>query len=255
MSKHGRCTAPYFRVETVEQRVEQKYRRYLLNAAEQATIREALLSRAETMAEAARKEASRHACRLRELTDQQQKLVHLYYDQGVSKEVLNSERQRIEAEQTQVERWQPAAANEIADVNQALSDALLLIDAGTAPYLNGNATERRLINLAIYLMLLVSGSDHVQVKPTAFYAQLAPTARQLARAAAQDDDSGQSRGTRPQDSHSPVFRGYGSQNKQMAERAGFEPAMEFNPHTRLAGECLQPLGHLSLGSAWIGLPV
>jgi hypothetical protein len=31
------------------------------------------------------------------------------------------------------------------------------------------------------------------------------------------------------------------------ERAGFEPAMEFSPHTRLAGECLQPLGHLSLG--------
>jgi hypothetical protein len=43
--------------------------------------------------------------------------------------------------------------------------------------------------------------------------------------------------------------------EQMAERAGFEPAMEFNPHTRLAGECLQPLGHLSLGSASIGLPV
>src|ERR1700727_3379123 len=34
------------------------------------------------------------------------------------------------------------------------------------------------------------------------------------------------------------------------ERAGFEPAMEFDPHTRLAGECLQPLGHLSrLGTA------
>src|SRR3954464_11549860 len=30
-----------------------------------------------------------------------------------------------------------------------------------------------------------------------------------------------------------------------AERAGFEPAMEVSPHTRLAGECLQPLGHLS----------
>jgi hypothetical protein len=33
------------------------------------------------------------------------------------------------------------------------------------------------------------------------------------------------------------------------ERAGFEPAMEFNPHTRLAGECLQPLGHLSWRSS------
>ena len=39
----------------------------------------------------------------------------------------------------------------------------------------------------------------------------------------------------------------GSNIDQMAEteRAGFEPAMEFDPHTRLAGECLQPLGHLS----------
>jgi hypothetical protein len=32
---------------------------------------------------------------------------------------------------------------------------------------------------------------------------------------------------------------------EATERAGFEPAMEFDPHTRLAGECLQPLGHLS----------
>ena len=27
---------------------------------------------------------------------------------------------------------------------------------------------------------------------------------------------------------------------KMAERMGFEPMMEFNPHTRLAGERLQP---------------
>jgi site-specific DNA recombinase len=168
MSKQGRCVAPYFRVETVEQRVEQEYQRYLLDPAEQAVIREALLSRAETVAEAARKEASRHARRLRELTSQQQKLVHLYYDQGVSKEVLKAEQQRIETEQTQVERWQAAAASEIADVDHALSDALVLIDAGTTPYLNGSATERRLINLAVYVMLLVSDSEHVQAKPSPF---------------------------------------------------------------------------------------
>jgi hypothetical protein len=38
---------------------------------------------------------------------------------------------------------------------------------------------------------------------------------------------------------------YLSMYLKLAERAGFEPAMEFDPHTRLAGECLQPLGHLS----------
>ncbi len=32
----------------------------------------------------------------------------------------------------------------------------------------------------------------------------------------------------------------------MAEREGFEPSVEFYPHNRLAGGCLQPLGHLSV---------
>ncbi len=36
-----------------------------------------------------------------------------------------------------------------------------------------------------------------------------------------------------------------SQGFRRAEREGFEPSMEREPHTRLAGECLQPLGHLS----------
>ena len=31
----------------------------------------------------------------------------------------------------------------------------------------------------------------------------------------------------------------------VAEREGFEPSVEYNPHTRLAGEHHRPLGHLS----------
>jgi hypothetical protein len=55
--------------------------------------------------------------------------------------------------------------------------------------------------------------------------------------------------------HSPPqpWRGYGheadtkpaARMSNNGEREGFEPSMEFDPHTRLAGECLQPLGHLS----------
>jgi hypothetical protein len=47
----------------------------------------------------------------------------------------------------------------------------------------------------------------------------------------------------------PIFGAGVRTERYMAERAGFEPAMEFDPHTRLAGECLQPLGHLSRGLA------
>ena len=50
----------------------------------------------------------------------------------------------------------------------------------------------------------------------------------------------------------PVL-GSTSPNSCSAERAGFEPAMEREPHTRLAGECLQPLGHLSGAGAARGL--
>jgi hypothetical protein len=54
---------------------------------------------------------------------------------------------------------------------------------------------------------------------------------------------------RPQESREPLPRAFSDGDLsiffKLAERAGFEPAMEFDPHTRLAGECLQPLGHLS----------
>jgi hypothetical protein len=49
----------------------------------------------------------------------------------------------------------------------------------------------------------------------------------------------------PSVAHSRLRRAKNHPKSLSTERAGFEPAMEFNPHTRLAGECLQPLGHLS----------
>jgi site-specific DNA recombinase len=252
VTRQGRCAAPHFPVQPVERAVERKYKTYLLKPDEQAVIRRVLLAYAEASTTAARNDAERHARRVRELIAQQQKLLELYYDDGVSKEVLQAEQQRLNAEQAIAQRLAAAANHEVAEVDQALSDALLLIDARRAPYLTGNATERRLINLAIYVMLLVSDPDTVQAKLTPVYAQLVPLARKLAREAAQDSPTARSTGTCPQDGRSPVFRGHGLKSMQMAERAGFEPAMEFNPHTRLAGECLQPLGHLSQDS---GRPV
>ena len=43
-----------------------------------------------------------------------------------------------------------------------------------------------------------------------------------------------------------------SSGEKLAEREGFEPSVEVSPHTRLAGEHLWPLGHLS---GWASLCV
>ncbi len=41
------------------------------------------------------------------------------------------------------------------------------------------------------------------------------------------------------------LQGYKNGKNKMAEREGFEPSMSDKTHTPLAGERLQPLGHLS----------
>jgi site-specific DNA recombinase len=249
VTRQGRCAAPHFPVSAVERRVESKYKTYLLKPDEQAVIRRVLLAHAEAGAKVARSDADRHARRVRELIAQQQKLLELYYDDGVSKEVLQAEQQRIKAEQATAERLAAAANHEVAEVDQALSDALALIDERRVPYLTGSATERRLINLAIYLMLLVSDPDTITAAPTALYAQLVPLARKLAREAAQDPQKRpqqpKSPGTSPEKNRSPVFRGHGLKLEQMAERGGFEPPNEVSPVTRFPVAPVQPLRHLS----------
>jgi hypothetical protein len=137
-------------------------------------IRRVLLAHAEAGAKVARSDADRHARRVRELIAQQQKLLGLYHEDGVSKEVLQAEQQRIKAQQATAERLATAANHEVAEVDQVLSDALTLIDARRVPYLTGSATERRLINLAIYLMLLVSDPDTITAAPTPIPPACAP---------------------------------------------------------------------------------
>ena len=246
VSKSGRCEAPYFRLHLIEREIERKYKTFLLTAAEQAAIREALLAHVEAHAEVARAEAERHQRRLHELTGQQQKLLQLYYSGGVSQEVMQAEQARIETERVNAEHWSDMAKRQVEDVDQALKDALALIDLATAPYLTANPLERRLINLAIYLMLLVSHPDTVKAQPTAFYADLVALARQLAQEERhQQPQTAPNPGTRPKNGRDPVFRGRGSQYLQMAEREGFEPSDEVSPVTRFPVVPVQPLRHLS----------
>jgi hypothetical protein len=189
-------------------------------------IREVLLARAHAGTAAAHKDAERHERRVRELISHQHKLLDLYYENGVSKEVLQAQQKRLEAEQGTVQRLADAAKFEVSELDQALNDALLLIDQRRVPYLAGSPTEKRLINLAVYAMLLVSDSGDIEIQPTPLYAELVPLARKLAREAAQAG------GTRPPN---------GLKTKQMAGRSGrpSNPAASLDP---LLEHLMEPVG-------------
>ncbi len=249
-----RCAVPYFPVERTERAIVRRYKREEFKNNEQDTVRDAVRTYVRSKSEIARRESDRHNRRLHELIGEQQSLVQLYYKGGVSEEVLKAEQERIEAERAQAQQWADAADREVEDVMAALKDALLLLDETKIIYEALPNNVHRLVNQAVFVALTVRDPDTIDAQRTPFYEALHQLAQAL-QEAHETPQTGQKRlrttenkTIRPQHDHDPDFRGRGSYIEQMAERAGFEPAMEFDPHTRLAGECLQPLGHLSLRS-------
>ena len=188
--------------------------------------------------------------------------MQLYYRDAISVEVMQAEQQRIAAEQAQVERWQSQAVAQVDDVMQALDDALtLLCKPGTA-YEQADASLRKLLNRAIFSRILIQVVDRrieIDGVPHEVFTALVQTAKSLGMAPERPPDIlleahgpswpdpvGRPAAGPQRTNPNPFSRGRGSHVDKMAERAGFEPAMGVEPHTRLAGECLQPLGHLSL---------
>ena len=260
----GPCGACYVRLQAIEEQLDAIHATAWLTPEEREQVRQAVRRCIEKKALVARSESERHSRRLRELTTQQQKLVQLYYRDAVSEDVLKAEQARITAERAQVEHWANAARHQIDDVMAALDEALLLVDSHQRAYDTATESQRRLLNLAIFEHFTIhEESEDVIVEPQleAFYDQLMnfadaqppngsrpkadPASPTQAQPAALAATTGANARTGRDANPSPFSWGEGSHSERMAERAGFEPAMEFNPHTRLAGECLQPLGHLS----------
>jgi seryl-tRNA synthetase len=77
--------------------------------------------------EIARKQTEKHNRRLRDLQNEQQKLLQLFYRDGVDEEVLQAEQKRIETERTQARRWITSATHETEEAETALDEALAII--------------------------------------------------------------------------------------------------------------------------------
>jgi site-specific DNA recombinase len=230
LQRGEQCTAPYFPVERTERAVVRRYKRETLTPRKQALIRQALHDYVETKAEVARRASERHARRLRELTGQQQKLIQLYYNGGVSEEVMRAEQQRIETEQAQAQQWADAAIREVEDVMGALDDALLLLDNRRVIYETLPHHSRRLVNQAIFLALIVHDPDTVEAQRTSLYEAIAriveilQQAEQAPQTTPTRPRARQRTGTRPEKNPDPISWGRGSYKSKMAGATGLEPA-------------------------------
>ena len=233
ITQHGPCPARYAAVDAVEHAVELEYHtdRASLTQDERDHVRQFVQEHIETRAQTAARESARHQRRLRELHDQQQKLVQLYYRDAISEEVLHAEQQRITEERAQAERWTRAATEDAQTILEALEEALRLLDRDAVPYATATTSQRRLLNQALFTHITIIDPDTIETAPAPLTTALLDLARPHQ---ARDTTDGSMAQVRKMKNPGPLHQGRGSHFEEMAERAGFEPANGVQPRYSLS---------------------
>jgi SOS regulatory protein LexA len=207
------CGAGHLSVDGVERAIERYYRTIEITPAECADVRRELNELVRVRLEVARKQSEQHKRKLRDLQNEQQKLLQLYYRDGVDAEVLQAEQERIEAERTQSRRWIDSAAHEAEEASAALDEALSIIQNCHATYLAADPELRRLMNQAIFTRLLVR-TDTLEGEEAPVYAQIHSLG----------GSSTPARTKRPRNGQDPLASGgLGSNVGQLVRPSGLEP--------------------------------
>jgi site-specific DNA recombinase len=207
------CGAGHMPVDAVERAIERYYHSIELTPAETGDIRRGLREQIGARVEVARKQSEQHKRKLRDLQNEQQKLLQLFYRGSVDEDVLQGEQERIEAERAQAQRWLTTATHEADEAREALDEALSLIQSCHATYLAGDYETRRLMNQAIFTQLLVR-ADSLEAEEAPVFAQI----RSLGRSSAP------ARTKRPRNGQDPrLSGGLGSNVGQLVRPSGLEP--------------------------------
>jgi hypothetical protein len=201
-------------VASVQLAIERYYRSIELTPVESEDVRRKLKEQLGVRLEIARKQTEKHNRRLRDLQNEQQKLLQLFYRDGVDEEVLQAEQQRIETERTQARRWITSATHETEEAETALDEALAIIQSCHAIYLAADPELRRLMNQAIFMQLLVQ-ADILEGEEAPLIGHI----HRLRGSKAPVCTTGPRNGQDPLSSG-----GLGSNVAQMVRRAGLEPA-------------------------------
>ncbi len=98
-------------------------------------------------------------------TREQQKLLQLFYKHSIDEDILGAEQDRINVERSEAERWIELVTHETAETEQALEEALALLENADVRYRQAEPQVRRLINQALFDALLVREDDITEAQP------------------------------------------------------------------------------------------
>jgi hypothetical protein len=114
----------------------------------------------------AKAQRRRHRRRLQALEDEQDKLLELHYKGGVAESVMRRQTQRIETEERTLNQLLSRSEIQLAEIREALDEALKLTETPLETYLEASDLGKRLLNQAFFSEIRVGaegevkGSDH-----------------------------------------------------------------------------------------------
>jgi len=158
----GTCDSGHYRVERVEIEVAALYWSLKLPKKKIAEIREAVKAVASEHVAVIKQAAARHRRRLQSLEDEQTKLLELHYKGGVAESVMRRQTKRIETEESTLNQLLDRSEVQLADINEALEDALKLTEKPLETYLAAGDLGRRLLNQIFFSEIRVGEDGEIQ---------------------------------------------------------------------------------------------
>jgi DNA invertase Pin-like site-specific DNA recombinase len=140
------CTAPYFRVDAVEEKIEDLWSSVTLTPETIAAVRRDVAQYIDERAEVADREVKRHQKRIREVEDKQRKLLDLHYRDLISDDVFEKEQARLREDRAAITALQEVTEATSEQVEGQLETAIVLLEAPGTMYRHATPIQRRALN-------------------------------------------------------------------------------------------------------------
>ena len=171
-ARHRNCTQPAVLITDVEAPVTDYWTRVQLSETRIADIREQVMAELTRRQSSNHRELERQQKRIKQLQDQQLKLMEARYADAIGLDLLKSEQERISRELAGAQQVIEQCSTEINAVLQVVEEALLLCTDAHRLYLSATLDVRRQLNQAVFIRFWIINDQVQGADLTAPFAEL-----------------------------------------------------------------------------------
>jgi DNA invertase Pin-like site-specific DNA recombinase len=140
------CTSPHFRVDAVEEKVEELWSLVKLKPETIAAVRRDVAQHIAERAQIADREVKRHQKRIREVEDKQRKLLDLHYRDLISEAVFEKEQAQLREDRAAITALQETTEAASEQIDGQLETAIALLEDPGTMYRRATPIQRRALN-------------------------------------------------------------------------------------------------------------